>query len=42
MDVRESFFTIKEVRLRDRLPREVVDAPSTETFKARLYVALST
>ena len=34
MDVRKKFFTVRVVR--HRLPREVVDAPSLEVFKARL------
>ncbi|KAJ7425284.1 hypothetical protein WISP_24066 [Willisornis vidua] len=39
--VRKKFFTIKVVRDWNRLPREVVDAPSLEVFKARLNGALS-
>ncbi|KFW65286.1 hypothetical protein AS28_02206, partial [Pygoscelis adeliae] len=35
------FFTVKVVRHWNRLPREVVDAPSLEAFKARLDEALS-
>ena len=31
-----------ENQISNRLPREVVDAPSLEAFKARLDVALST
>ena len=41
MDVRRKFFTVRVVRHRHRLPREVVDAPSLEGFKARLDGALS-
>jgi len=35
-------FTVRVVRHRHRLPREVVDAPSLETLKVRLDGALST
>jgi len=35
------FFTIGAMRHRNRLPREVVDAPILETFKVRLDRALS-
>jgi len=39
-----SIFTFKNKRVKDmhwnRLPKEVVDAPSLEAFKARLDVAL--
>ena len=40
MDVRGEFFTVSVVRCWNRLPREVVDAPSMEVFKARLDGAL--
>ena len=40
MDVRGMFFTRRVVRPWNRLPREVVDAPSLEVFMARLDGAL--
>ena len=40
LDIRKKFFTQRVVTRWNRLPKEVVDAPSLETFKARLDVAL--
>ncbi|KFW09821.1 hypothetical protein N326_02520, partial [Eurypyga helias] len=41
LDIRKKFFPGWEVRRWNRLPREAVDAPSLEVFKARLDEALS-
>ncbi|KFP47089.1 hypothetical protein N323_02566, partial [Cathartes aura] len=41
LDIRRKFFMMRVVKHWKRLPREVVDAPSLETFKARLDGALS-
>ena len=40
-DIRKKFFTMRVVKHWNRLPREVVDAPSLETSKVRLDGALS-
>ena len=39
-DSRRKFFTQRVLKHWNRLPKEVVDAPSLEAFKARLDVAL--
>ena len=40
MDIRRKFFTQRVVTHWIRLPKEAVDAPSLDAFKARLDVAL--
>ena len=40
LDIRRKFFTQRLVMHWNRLPKEAVDAPSLEAFKARLDVAL--
>ena len=40
LDIRRKFFTQRMVMHWNRLPKEVVDAPSLEAFKARLDVSL--
>jgi len=39
LDIREKFFTQRMETHWNRLPKEAVDAPSLEAFKARLDVA---
>jgi len=41
LDRRIKFFIVREVRHWNRLPKELVDVPSLEVFKARLDGALS-
>jgi len=36
LDIRKKLFTVRVVRCWNRLPSEVLDAPSWELFKARL------
>jgi len=41
LDIRKKFFAMRVVKHWNRLPRDIVEAPSLETFKARLDGALS-
>lgn len=40
IDIRKQLFTVRLVRYCNRLPREVLDAPSLKLFKASLDGAL--
>ena len=40
LDIRRKFFTQRMVTYWNRLPKDVVDAPFLEAFKARLDVVL--
>ena len=42
LDIKKRLFMIKVVKHWNRLPKEVVDVPSLETFKLRLDEAQST
>ena len=42
MAIRKKSFTVRVVRHWNRFPRDVVDAPSLEAFKARLDQAVTT
>ena len=41
LGIRKKFITVRVVRHRNRLPSELVDAPSMKTFRVRMHRALS-
>jgi len=41
LDISQKFFTVRVVKHWNRFSKEMMDAPSLETFKVRLYKALS-
>ena len=41
LDIRKTFFTMRVMKHWHRLPREMINAPSLETFKVRLEGTLS-
>lgn len=41
LDVRKSFFTVREVGYWNRLPKEIFDAPCPSVLKRHLYNAFS-
>jgi len=41
LDIRKNFFTERVIKCWNRLPREVVQSPSLQTFKRHVNVALT-